>query len=73
MTQRLFAISLMFASGFAALPFLPTSAHASTLDPCDAVLACAAARQAEKCGVDAECHSKETQARNNRINKFFGF
>ena len=73
MTQRLFAISLMFASGFAALPFLPTSAQARALDACDAIATCSTARQIEKCGVDADCHNKETQARNKRIEKFFKF
>ena len=63
----------MFASGFAALPFLPTSAQASTLDACDAIVTCSTARQMKKCGVDAECHNRETQARNNRIKKFFKF
>ncbi len=73
MTQRLFAISLMFASGFAALAFFPTSAQARTLDACDAIATCSTARQIEKCGVDAKCHNRETQARNNRIKKFFKF
>ena len=73
MTHRLFAISLMLASGFAASPFFPTSAQARTLVACDAIYGCALARQIEKCGDDAKCHNKETQARNKRLEKFFGF
>ena len=67
MTQRLFAISLMLASGFAASAFLPTSAQARKADACDLVLTCAQARQIEKCKFDADCHQRETHARNKRV------